>query len=224
MKALATLDIDGWTVVSSDEPRVSAFEIAKRAGLAAPRNIKKLVDENIEELQSHGPIPMRTQVMRIEKTGAIKGVELREVETPMLSEAQAMNLVALMRTSRASELRVALIKVFLAVRHGDIRPTSIDGTAVNSARIGDDPAAIRKLRLGVSRVKRATDYSTQRIHGFIRKTQRVSTPFAVSLHLLPHVLDALEQIECRHVALLSPKQARLLTQGSTRQLKFSEVN
>lgn len=223
MSGVRTLELDGWMVVDDGEPRVSAFEIAERSGMPAPRQVKELLGRNRAELEMHGPIPMRRSVRRIEKRGAIGGVEFREVETPMLNEAQALNLVALMRTARASELRVALIKVFIAVRKGE-GPPPLDGATLNAARIGDDPTAARALRNGVTRVRNATGYSTQRVHGFLRKTQRVSSPFAISLHLLAHVLQALEQVEFRQVALLSGKDARLLSRATSQQLKLWEVN
>lgn len=224
MSALKTLELDGWTVqqLDSEEPRVSALEVAERAGMKHARQIKELMGRNQAELENHGRIDMRRTVRRISKPNG--GFELREVETPMLNEAQAMNLVALMRTPRASELRVALVKVFLACRNGVLRPGTIDGTVANSARVGDDPAALERLRMAVKLVRYATGYSTQKIHGYLRKTQRVSSPFAISVQLLNHVVQALEQVERKHVALLTAKQARLLERRSKNQLSLLEIN
>jgi hypothetical protein len=72
---------------------------------------------------------MRRTVRRISKPNG--GAELREVEEPMLNEAQAIHLVALMRTEKAAEIRGALVRVFVAYRKGAIQPvqSAMDPTA-----------------------------------------------------------------------------------------------
>jgi hypothetical protein len=84
----------------------------------------------------------------------------------------------------------------------------LDASVVNSARIGNDETAKRALRRGITRVRRARGYSAQRVIGYLRKAYCVSSPFAVSLHLLDKVLAGLEEIEEGLVSLLSRREQR----------------
>ena len=72
--------------------------------------MKKLIDRNREELEQHGEIHMRRTVRRTSMPRG--GVELREVETPMLNEWQAVALLAHM--------------LFVAVRRGETSSGRID--------------------------------------------------------------------------------------------------
>lgn len=211
--------VQGWTIAAGgdDEPRVGAFDIAKRAGLKQPRNIKGVVDENRAELEEHGAIHVRIYNVRIPMPRG--GIELREVEEPMLNEEQAINLVSLMRTKCASQMRVSLIKVFVAWRRGHLMKPAVrlDESTVSSSRISDDPAEIRRLRLAVGRVRLARGYSVQRVYGFIRRTRKVSSPFAVSSHLLRSVEESLEALETGTIDLGSSSR-RLLPVRAAGQL------
>lgn len=103
--------------------------------------------------------------------------------------------------------------------------TAQDGATLSSARIGDDPAARRRLRLAMDRVCNARCYSRQKVIGYVRKTQRVSTPYAVSLHLLLDVITSLETIELGHVSLLSTREMKRLAalrRADDRQLKLGK--
>jgi hypothetical protein len=194
----STQVLDGWTLAlceGDDEPKVGAFEVGSRAGLSRARDIKKLVDRNREELEKHGPIPMRATVARIGKTGAIKGFELREVEEPLLNEAQAINLVALMRTERASDLRVALVKVFVAFRREQFQAKSEPPQL--TACIGDSEAAKVKFRRAVQHViaMREDQVSWQKVYGVVRSRFKVNSPWAIAMLLLDRVLEELQFLE-----------------------------
>lgn len=100
-------------------PRVLDMDLAQRAGLAAPRNVRNLIDSHREELEEFGEIYVCTQQMR---TSMPRGGEREtEVNTYWLNEAQAYHLVALMRTPKAAELRVLMTKVFMAWAHGELQ-------------------------------------------------------------------------------------------------------
>lgn len=103
-------------------------------------------------------------------------------------------------------------------------PTRFDTTVANSARVLDDPHAQHRLRLACKRVCQARSYSLQRVYGFIRKTQRVSSPFALSTHLLGDIIDGLEQLEQGHTSLITRREHRLLETrriADAKQLRLS---
>jgi hypothetical protein len=195
-----TITVGDWTVVDDgDEPRVSAFEIARRAGMARERDVKKLIDRNRAELEAFGPVHMRATVSRISKPNG--GTELREVETPMLNEWQSVALLAHMRTALGLQIRIEMNKLFVAVRRGETPAPALNGTVANSARIRDDPAALDKFRHAARCACSLRGYSRQLLYGFVRRTQKVSSPFDVSLHLLDHVLASLDHIARGHAHL-----------------------
>lgn len=171
--------IDDFDVAVGDDgiARVGAFAIAARAGLKQPRNIKAVVEDNRNELEQHGPLPMRTQVVRIEKRGAIRGVELREVEEPLLNEDQACNLIILMRTPIASALRVALVRLFHTVRD-NIEPAR---PSLTTSTIGAFEDAKEEIRDATILCREKRGYSTQQVYGHIRAIFNVSSPWKIPI-------------------------------------------
>jgi phage regulator Rha-like protein len=114
--------VQGWEVLPGEEPRVRDIEIAERAGMAQPRDVRRVIEKNREEIEAHGLLTMRVRRARIEKTGAINGGrEEREVSEYWLNEAQAIALVTHLRTPKALEVRIALVKFFVAYRNGAVR-------------------------------------------------------------------------------------------------------
>lgn len=116
-------DMTPWCaeVDAEGEPRVRDIDLAERAGMAQPRDIRKVIRANREELEEHGQIAMRVRRARIAKGGVATGVEERDVEETWLNESQACALVMLLRTAKARELRVAVVRAFMAARSLDPR-------------------------------------------------------------------------------------------------------
>jgi hypothetical protein len=99
---------------ADDEFRVRDLDLAERAGMAKPRGVRELIERNRAELEENGPICERPTVRR---TQTPTGGEVdREVSEFWLTEAQAYNLVALMRTPMASKLRPLMARVFVQAR------------------------------------------------------------------------------------------------------------
>lgn len=96
----------------------------------------------------------------------------------------------------------------------------LDETTLNSPCIGDIPSSKARLRLAVRRVHLATCYSTQRIHGYLRATRHISSPFKISEHLLDKVEAQLRDLEMR-VHVLPGKDTRLLAK-SKKQLSLGK--
>ena len=112
------VQVDGWEILAGDEPRVRDAELAARVGMAEPRKVRRVIAKHRTELEAHGAIDMRARRARISKPNG--GFELRTISECWLNEPQAMALVAHLRTPKALELRIALVKVFVAVRRGQL--------------------------------------------------------------------------------------------------------
>lgn len=235
-QAVAGLDLGGWAMsaamkvvreggltfeVSDDEPRVRDIDLAERAGLAKPRDIRATIEANREELESLGELTMRRCWRRIEKRGAVRGFEQREESEYLLNEHQTATVLILLRTKTAKRFRGEVVRTFIAVRKGLLAqppsPAVLDGTVANSCRIGDTDEGKRRLRRAVAVLRMVRGYSFQRIHGYLRKQFRVSSPFAISAHLLPFVESTLEALERGDVTLSG---ARRLLPASSKQLAW----
>jgi len=110
------LHIEGVALERGDdgEFRVRDVDLAERAGMSRPRDVRQLIERNRGELEENGALCVRGAVRRMQMpTG---GTAKREVDEFWLNEAQAYNLVALMRTPLAAKLRPLLARVFVQVR------------------------------------------------------------------------------------------------------------
>ncbi len=81
-------------------PLVRDTDIAEKAGLVQPRNIRQIIKASLAALKELGHLEMRTRPVRIEKTGALRGFEEREVDEYWLNERQALYLVPLVQLLR----------------------------------------------------------------------------------------------------------------------------
>lgn len=201
------VEVEGWKVdVSDDEaPRASAVEIATRAGVAKPRNVKATVEKNRAELEAHGPIDMRLRYGRISKPNG--GHENRTVVEPWLNEAQAITLVALLRTPTAAELRVSLVRTFIAVRRGLLtHPTPVLAT---TSSIGDSALARRDVTAYATVAAKACGVSIHRVHGAVRRAHHAPGIYQVPLALLEHVKNLLQAFASGAILLPARRPATL---------------
>lgn len=115
-------DLTPWCaeVDAEGEPRVRDIDLAERAGMANARDIRSHIKTHREELEEHGPLVVRRQRRRTQMPG---GNAFREVDVDeyWLNESQACALVMLLRTAKARELRVAVVRAFMAARSLDPR-------------------------------------------------------------------------------------------------------
>jgi len=201
--------IEGWDlVVDGDEPRVRDIDIAERAGLPRARDIRPLIVRNMEELEAHGRIDMRGHKSRISKPNG--GHELREVTEYYLNEAQAVALVSLMRTPQAVELRIALVKLFVAYRRGQlvgpVSPLRLD--IVHGPRIGEQILLRREARERCEIAARATKRSLQAIQGSLRREFLVSSIYQIPVQTWPWALRHLDGLALGRILL--PVRGRVL--------------
>lgn len=94
------------------EPRMSDLRIGEVLGFNRPRDIRKLIAANLNELNSYG------EVCDAASQTAVTGG--RPTKEYYLNEGQALVICALSRTPKAAEVRKAIIEVFMAYRNGNL--------------------------------------------------------------------------------------------------------
>lgn len=200
----------GWTLAfaaQDGEPLVRDLELGERLGFGRDRDIRKL----IQRLSRDGFLNDSDICATVARTPGERGRPATEF---YLTELGAILVSMRSETPTAQAMARSIAQLFLAWRRGQLeaapRPLAFDTTVANSARIGDDPVAWARYQLARRRAHFATGYSFQRLDGYVRRTQRVSTPKALSLHLLDHVVASLEIVERREVQLLRRAEQRLL--------------
>lgn len=93
--------------VLDDEPRVRDLDLAERLGFSRPRAIRQIIERNIAELETYGPLA----TLR----GKSRGQEFTEYYP---NEGQSLCISAISNTPAAPLVRRALITTFMALRHG----------------------------------------------------------------------------------------------------------
>lgn len=102
-----------------EEPRIRDLLIGERLGYERPRDVRKVIEKNIEELEAHG---LARQLGAPIISG--KGRETI-VQEYWLNEAQALLICMFARTDTAVQVRQALITVFMAWRRGQLPPSPV---------------------------------------------------------------------------------------------------
>lgn len=109
--------INGWDLELLDgeqERRIGASQQGEKLGYERPRDFKKLVMRNWEELLRYGQIPQRATVARYESRPGIW--QERTVKEPMLNEAQALLMCMFANTSTAADIREEVIRAYLVIK------------------------------------------------------------------------------------------------------------
>ena len=117
-------------IVLSDvggEPRARDEDIASRLGFERPRDIRKLIERNLSELESYGTCATVAHVKR--------GNPVTEY---WLNEEQSLLIAMLSEASNAPAVRAMLIKVFVAWRRGhlvEVKPAAANQNLAREARL-----------------------------------------------------------------------------------------
>lgn len=96
------------------EPRARDLDIAERLGFDRPRDIRKLIERNLAEIESFGTCAIVARVVR--------GNPVSEY---WLTEEQALLVSSRSDAENAAAVRRMLIKVFVAWRRGQLVPTAL---------------------------------------------------------------------------------------------------
>lgn len=203
--------IDGWQVerVDGEEPRVRDLEIAERAGMKDPHKVRTRIEQNWDELAAHGEI--RVSARRAETSGGRPGVEY------WLTEDQAVALVALLRTPQARALRVALVKLFGALRRGELvqQTARLPLELASGPCIGDVPAAKREVSQRCAMVAKALRVHVNRVHGDVRVRFRTPGVHKLSIYALEQLRNHLDDLGLGKEHLRNQKPARVLRLASS---------
>ena len=91
------------------EPRALDLDVAERLGLSRPRDIRRMIEHNIKELEQFGPCAPHAHVVR--------GNPVKEY---WLNEEQALLVSTLSNAPNAPAVRAMLIRTFVAWRRGHL--------------------------------------------------------------------------------------------------------
>ncbi len=198
--------IDGWElVIDADEPRVRDIDIAERAGLSRPRHIRETIQKNRLELEAHGEV-----ISFAAGAGETSSMGGRPMSGYLLNEAQAISLVALMRTPQAMKLRIDLVKVFISYRRGQLAPkASVRLDIAHGPRIGEEKRLRQMMQDACGLASRGSGKSIQAVHGAVRRTYLVTSVYHVSALLWSPVFSFLSDIANQRLILPTRKQAPL---------------
>nr|DAN91205.1 MAG TPA: N BRO family, N-terminal domain [Caudoviricetes sp.] len=100
------------------EMKIRDLDLAEKLGLKNPRDIKTIIKQNLDELQSFCSLSAMPTKVDI-------GLGLtRTVESFFLNEEQALLVCILSRTAKAKEVRRELIALYSQYRHGELEETN----------------------------------------------------------------------------------------------------
>lgn len=97
------------------EPRVRDLDLAEKLGFDRPRDIRKLIERNMVELEKFGAPQRRANEVRSGRG------RVTEVEEFHLNEEQALLVSVLSNAPNAAAVRAMLIRVFVAFRRGELQ-------------------------------------------------------------------------------------------------------
>lgn len=204
-----TETINGWLVVIGPDgiPRIRDVDAAARLSLTV-----KDWRRAVRACASRGFIAENEFCTNLVQNPAGTGRPLKEY---LHVEPQVYIVASQTRSPLAPALVREMADVFTAYRNGHLAPTALtlDTATVSSARIRDNPAAMATLRRAIKRIVLATGCTTQRVYGLIRKTEKPSSAFDLSVLRLEPLVRWLEQIESGAVALLSRREVKAIAAG-----------
>lgn len=112
----------GLTMID-DEPRCRDIDLAERLGFERPRDIRKIIERNLAEIETSGPARHHGALLHRPQGGTV------EVAEYWLTEEQALLVSVLSRAQNAPAVRAMLIKVFVAWRRGNLASQGMDADA-----------------------------------------------------------------------------------------------
>lgn len=171
---VALREVDG-------EPRVRDLDLAEKLGFDRPRDIRKLIERNIVEIERFGTCATVAHVVR--------GNLTKEFH---LNEEQALLVSVLSNAPNAAAVRAMLIRVFVAFRRGELETKA---PKAGVALIGREARLQFRMGLSVAKMLGLTgNQAALSANGLALKTTGVD------------VLEAMGQKR-----LIAPQQEALLT-------------
>lgn len=100
--------------VFENEPRIRDIILGKRAGMAIPRSIRRVIENNLDDLKRYGPLCAQNTMVLL-GSGAQRGIK-----EYWLNEGQAIRLCSLLKSEKAQELTYGVITVFIEWKRGNV--------------------------------------------------------------------------------------------------------
>jgi hypothetical protein len=159
--AIESIEVRGWTLARLDgEPdvRIHDLELARRSGLAQPRNIRQV----IKRLEKRGRLPgilMRTVAMRIEigPKSARTGERVQEVQEYWLTRTEALRVIDALDTPPAEAMRDEMIRVFEMALDGKLPGQAISAEMIRAAVREEMAAAIEPVTRRLDVIEHRTE-------------------------------------------------------------------
>lgn len=144
--------------VVANDPRILDLRLGDALAFAQPRDIRKLIQRNLDEVQTYGEICATVAQITPDAESNPKGAG-RPSQEYWLNEPQALLICMFARTSNAAEVRRALIAAFLEWRRRDggaaaIRLTAPAAPAARPVAFDDDPQSASTFKLALVREAR----------------------------------------------------------------------
>ncbi len=204
---------DGWDldVAAVEEPRVRDVDVAVRGGMKRPRDVRQLIERNRAELEIYGPLEIRG--------AAPRNGPGRLAAEYWLTEEQALALVGFMRTVNAQRVRVALVKLFVAYRRGQlVPPTALPLDIAHGPRVGALTTTKSELRDACIVAANASGRSLRAIHGYVRTKFGIPGIYHLSIYALPIAKSILHDVATRRLVLATKARVLRLVAKDPRQV------
>lgn len=149
--------------VLDDEPRVRDLDLAERLGFSRPRAIRQMIERNLAELETYGPLATRR--------GKSRGQEFTEYYP---NEGQSLCISAISNTPTAPLVRRALITTFMALRHGAAASGSVIAYDDELLILRADVTAIKETLSRVSGMEKMNLHKVTGIEGDVREVKALA--------------------------------------------------
>ncbi len=178
------LSVEGYEIhaASADaEPTVRDIDLARRAGMKTPRHIRPIVRAALLD----GGIRPEEIIVVAAAVDIGKGGK-RAVEEFWLTETAAIMVLTRLKTETAIAMTRDMIRVYREAKRMLIAPPKAKEPGQLQARIGDDPAARRRVKALCRTASKVTGIHVSRIQGQIRKPWGVMSIYRIALSSLDH--------------------------------------
>lgn len=194
--------VDGWSVtMDGDEPTILDEELGTRLGFARPRKIREVIERMISDgiLNDSDIRPA---------LGQNTGGRGRPATAYHLGETAAYLVCTRSNTKNAIAITRQIVKVFIAVRRGQLAAPQQVPVLSSSPLVGDSRVHRAEIAAWSQLAASRNGASVHRVHGQVRRQFRVSGIYQLPLVLYPQARELLESLALGR--LLLPSKGRLL--------------
>ncbi len=211
--------------ITDDEPRIRDVDLAARAGLKKPRDIRTTIADLRTELESFGPLDVRRDCRRTSMPRG--GYRTTETDEYWLTEHQALAVLLQLRTPAARRVRAVVVRVFRAYTRGELRLAAAPASAPTTAtRIGDSAPHCEDLDRRCREAARSHRMSLQRVHGRVRQSLNAPGVYRITLENYERVCEVIDSLGDQPSPELPPpprRRSRKLLPSPQCSLPFPET-